>query len=190
MAELVQAGKVRVIGVSNQSVAQMKRLQEFHPVASLQPPYSMLNREIEDDHLPYCGEHGIGVVCYSPMVKGLLAGGFTKERAEELSEKDHRSRDPKFQAPQLELNLAVVETIRPIAEESGRPMAQLPIAWVLGRPEVTSAIVGVRGPSQIEQPAGAGSWVLSDNEMTTIGVALQTREAKLADLGEVSQGRV
>jgi aryl-alcohol dehydrogenase-like predicted oxidoreductase len=190
MAELVQAGKVRVIGVSNQSVEQMKRLQEIHPVASLQPPYSMLNREIEDDRLPYCGEHGIGVVCYSPMMKGLLTGGFTRERAEGLSEKDHRSRDPKFQPPQLKLNLAVVEAIRPIAEESGHPMAQLPIAWVLRRSEVTSAIVGVRKPSQIEETAGAGGWVLSDDEVTAIEAALQIREAKLAELGGVSPGRV
>lgn len=190
MAELVDAGKVRVIGVSNQSVDQMKRLQEIHPVASLQPPYSMLNREIEEDRLPYCAENEIGVVCYSPMMKGLLTGGFTRERAKGLSENDHRSRDPKFMSPQLELNLEVVETIRPIAENNQRPMAQLPIAWVLRRPEVTSAIVGVRKASQIEQTAGGGDWLLSEEELATIEGALQTRELKLAELGGVSQGWV
>lgn len=190
MAELVQAGKVREIGVSNQSVDQMTRLQEAHPVASLQPPYSMLNREVEEDRLPFCGENGVGVVCYSPMTKGLLTGSFTKERAEALSDKDHRSRDPKFTPPQLELNLELVEAIRPIAEDSGRPMAQLPIAWVLRRPEVTAAIVGVRKPSQIEETGGGGDWVLSDDEVVAIEEALRVRDTKLAELGAVSQGRV
>ena len=190
MVELKAAGKVRAIGVSNQSVDQMKRLEAIHSVASLQPPYSMLNREVEADRLPYCGEKGIGVVCYSPMMKGLLTGSFTRERAEALSEKDHRSRDPKFTEPQLTLNLDLVEKIRPIAEEAGRPMAQLPIAWLLRRSEVTSAIVGVRKPSQIEETAGAGDWVLSEGELRLIESALEEREARIAALGGVSQGWV
>nr|NIP97520.1 aldo/keto reductase [Akkermansiaceae bacterium] len=190
MAELVEAGKARQIGVSNQSVAQMKRLQGRHSIASLQPPYSMLNRAIEDESLPFCEAEGIGVVCYSPMMKGLLTGGFTMERAAALSDNDHRSRDPKFTSPQVEINLELVEEIRPLAEQSGRPMAQLPIAWVLRRPEVTSAIVGVRRPSQIEQTAGAADWQLSDGEVAAIESALRTRDARLAELGEVSQGWV
>ena len=190
MVELKEAGKIREIGVSNHSVEQLERLQKIHPVASLQPPYSMLNREVEEDRLPFCGEHGVGVICYSPMMKGLLTGAFTKERAMALSDKDHRSRDPKFMPPQLEINLEVVEAIRPIAENAGRPMAQLSLAWVLRRPEVTAAIVGVRKPSQIEQTAGGGDWVLSEEELAVIEEALRSRDEKLAALGGVSQGWV
>ena len=190
IAELKKAGKIREIGVSNHGVEQMERLQPIHPVASLQPPYSMLNREIEEDRLPYCGEKGVGVVCYSPMMKGLLTGAFTRERAQALSDKDHRSRDPKFTPPQLDLNLEVVETIRPIAEGAGRPMAQLPLAWVLRRREVTSAIVGVRKPSQIEQTAGGGDWILTEEELEVIGEALRIRQEKLVALGDTSQGWV
>ena len=188
MARLKEAGKIREIGVSNHGVEQMERLQPIHPVASLQPPYSMLNREVEEDRLPYGGEKGVGVVCYSPMMKGLLTGAFTRERAQALSDKDHRSRDPKFTPPQLDLNLEVVETIRPIAEGAGRPMAQLPLAWVLRRREVTSAIVGVRKPSQIEQTVGGGDWVLTQEELDLIEGALRVREEKLATLGDTSQG--
>ena len=190
MVAMKKEGKIREIGVSNHSVEQLKRLQPIHPVASLQPPYSMLNREVEEDRIPYCGESGVGIVCYSPMMKGLLTGAFTRERAEALSDKDHRSRDPKFTPPQLDLNLEVVEAIRPLAEEAGRPMAQLPLAWVLRRAEVTSAIVGVRNPSQIEQTVGGGDWVLTQEELDVIEGALRLREEKLVQLGETSQGWV
>ena len=190
MVEMKKEGKVREIGVSNHGVKQMERLRPIHPIASLQPPYSMLNREVEEDHLPYCGESGIGVICYSPMGKGLLTGAFSRERAEALSDKDHRSRDPKFSPPQLDLNLEVVETIRPLAEDSERPMAQLPLAWVLRRPEVTSAIVGVRKPSQIEQTVGGGDWNLTQEELDVVEAALSLREEKLAQLGQTSQGWV
>ena len=190
MVAMKKEGKIREIGVSNHSVEQLKRLQPIHPVASLQPPYSMLNREVEEDRIPYCGESGVGIVCYSPMMKGLLTGAFTRERAEALSDKDHRSRDPKFTPPQLDLNLEVVEAIRPLAEEAGRPMAQLPLAWVLRRAEVTSAIVGVRNPSQIEQTVGGGDWVLTQEELDVIEGAFRLREEKLVQLGETSQGWV
>ena len=190
MVEMKKEGKVREIGVSNHGVKQMERLRPIHPIASLQPPYSMLNREVEEDHLPYCGESGIGVICYSPMGKGLLTGAFSRERAEALSDKDHRSRDPKFSPPQLDLNLEVVETIRPLAEDSGRPMAQLPLAWVLRCPEVTSAIVGVRKPSQIEQTVGGGDWNLTQEDLDVVEAALSLREEKLAQLGQTSQGWV
>ena len=190
MMTLREEGKIREMGVSNHSVEQLERLQPIQPVASLQPPYSMLNREVEEEHLPYCEKNGVGVVCYSPMMKGLLTGAFSRERAEALSEKDHRSRDPKFTAPQLELNLEVVESIRPLADEAGRPMAQLPLAWVLRRPELTSAIVGVRNPSQIEQTLGGGDWILTGEELDVVEGALRVREKKLALLGETNQGWV
>ena len=189
-ADLVKQGKVRFIGVSNHNVQQMQRLQNIHPITSLQPPYNMFNRAIETDILPFCKDNNISVVCYSPMAKGLLTGAFNAERAASLSEKDHRSRDPKFSSPQLEVNLEFVDAIRKIADEAGRPLAQLSLAWVLRRPEVTSAIVGVRKPDQIEQTAPAGDWELNDVEIAAIELALQNRDDKLVELGITDQGRV
>lgn len=171
LVELKQQGKVREIGVSNHSVSQLQRLNAIHPVASLQPPYSLIVPDVEREILPYCGQHNIGVVCYSPMYKGLLTGKFTRQRAAELSEKDHRSRDPRFQPPQLEQHLNLVDNLRPIAEASGHSLAELAIAWVLRRPEVTSAIVGGRRPSQVVEIASAAEWVLSHQELQAIEAA-------------------
>lgn len=168
LVELKKQGKVREIGVSNHNVEQLRRLQSIHPVASLQPPYSLIAPEAEQAILPYCGEHHIGVICYSPMYKGLLTGKFTQERAEALSEKDHRSRDPHFQSPQLDAHLGLVECLAPIAKERGRSLAELAIAWVLHRPEVTAAIVGSRRPAQVIETIQAAEWELSDEELTTI----------------------
>jgi aryl-alcohol dehydrogenase-like predicted oxidoreductase len=171
LVELKQQGKVREIGVSNHSVSQLERLSAIHPVASLQPPYSLITPAAEQELLPYCGQHQIGVVCYSPMYKGLLTGKFTRQRAATLSEKDHRSRDPRFQPPQLEQNLQLVERLQPIATDSGHTLAELAIAWVLRRPEVTSAIVGGRRPSQVAEIVAAADWILSDAEQQAIDVA-------------------
>lgn len=171
LVELKQQGKVREIGVSNHSVSQLQRLTAIHPVASLQPPYSLIVPDVEREILPYCGQHNIGVICYSPMYKGLLTGKFTRQRAAELSEKDHRSRDPRFQPPQLEHHLSLVDNLRPIAEASGHSLAELAIAWVLRRPEVTSAIVGGRRPSQVAEIVSAAEWVLSQDELQAIEAA-------------------
>lgn len=168
LVELKQQGKVRELGVSNHSVAQMARLQAIHPIASLQPPYSMLKRDIEAEILPFCAANDIGVICYSPMQKGLLTGKFTLERARGLSEKDHRSRDPQFQSPAIERHLELIEQLRPLAAAHGHSVAQLAIAWVLRRPEVTSAIVGSRRPEQVAETAVAAQWKLSDEEVATI----------------------
>ncbi len=190
LVELKQAGKVREIGVSNFSPPQMERIRSIHPIASLQPPYSMIARQIEQETLPYCAEHGIGVICYSPMGKGLLTGKFTRERVEKLSEKDHRSRDPKFHEPLLSINLRLVDGLRPIAQRHGRTVAQLAIAWVLRRPEVTAAIVGIRRPDQIETTAAAADWRLSDEDIQQIDQLLRRWDEEVAGLGQVDTGRV
>ena len=168
LVELKRQGKVRHIGVSNHSVSQLQRLEAIHHVASLQPPYSLISPKAEEELLPYCGSHGIGVVCYSPMYKGLLTGKFTLARAAALSEKDHRSRDPHFQSPQIERHLQMVDQLRPIAEKAGRSLAELAIAWVLRRPEVTSAIAGARRPAQVSDIVGAADWSLSAEEIRSI----------------------
>lgn len=177
MVQLKQEGKVRHIGVSNHSAAQMARLQTIHPIASLQPPYSMLVRGIEDDILPYCQAQSIGVVCYSPMYKGLLTGKFDAQRAAGLSEDDHRSRDPQFQSPALEKNLQLVEKLKTVAADTNVSVAQLAILWTLRNEVVTSAIVGARSPKQIEETAAVGSLQLDQDVMSQVNKLLETPSA-------------
>lgn len=190
MCDLQQQGKVRHIGVSNHNVSQLKRLNAINDVASLQPPYSMIAADIEAETLPYCGEQQIGVVCYSPMCKGLLTGKFDKERAENLPDSDHRSRDPKFAEPQLGINLELVAELEKIAKTEGYSVAELAIAWTLRRPEVTSAIVGARSPGQIEGTVNAGNWTLSAANAKAIDALLDQRMQKLTALGSIDSGRV
>lgn len=182
IAELVKEGKVRYGGVSNFNIDQLKRAQAIHPIASLQPPYSMLVRDVEPEILPYCHQNNIGVIVYSPMQAGLLTGKMTKERVDQFPDDDWRKGNPLFQEPELSLNLELVEGLRPIAERNGRSLAELAIAWVLRRPEVTGAIVGARRPDQIEQTAPAGAWQLSAEDITEINTLLSRREEELAAL--------
>jgi aryl-alcohol dehydrogenase-like predicted oxidoreductase len=156
IGELIDAGKVKHAGVCNFSLAQLQRAQAIRPIASLQPPYSMVKREIEPEILPWCAANGVGVVAYSPMQAGLLTGTFTRERAAALGPDDWRSRNPFFQEPQLSRNLAIVEGLRPIAARLGLSVAQLALAWVLRLPVVTSAIAGARRRQQIEETVQAG----------------------------------
>lgn len=175
LVELQQRGKVRHIGVSNFDVGQMRRVQAIHPVASLQPPYSMLARDVEAEILGFCAANGIGVVAYSPMGKGLLTGSFTPARAAALPADDHRSRDPQFQAPRLGVNLDLVAGLTEIARQGGKTVAQLAIAWVLRRPEVTSAIAGLRRPDQVDEVVAAGSCRLEQGEIAAIEDLLAQR---------------
>ena len=179
IADLIREGKVRYGGVSNFNVAQLKRAQAIHPVASLQPPYSMLRREVEAELLGYCTANDIGVVAYSPMQAGLLTGQFSRSRAAQLPDDDWRRRNSHFQEPQLSANLDLVESLRPIAERNGRTLAQLAIAWVLRRPEVTAAIVGARRPAQIEETAPAADWTLAAVDLAEIEALLAKREQAL-----------
>lgn len=183
MADLVREGKVRYIGVSNFNVSQMERISKIHPIASLQPPYSMFRRGIEKEILPYCKENNIGVVVYSPLQKGLLTGKYNAETIAQLSPDDHRRNDPMFKEPQLGINVGFVEKIKKLAEKYGKTPAQLSIAWVLRRPEITSAIVGIRHPSQIEEITPAGDWNLSEEDIKLIDEWLKERDEKLKSLG-------
>lgn len=177
IADLVKEGKVRYIGVSNFNLEQLERIQPIHPVASLQPPYSMLNRGIEEGLLDYCSIHNIGVIAYSPMECGLLTGKYTKEGIQNLPPDDwRRTENPHFREPELSANLKLIEGLHPIAEKNGKTLSQLAVAWVLRRPEVTAAIVGARRPSQIEETAVAGEWTLSKEDLAAIEVLLEERE--------------
>jgi aryl-alcohol dehydrogenase-like predicted oxidoreductase len=181
IADLVKEGKVRHAGVSNFTVAQIERVKRIHPVASLQPPYNMLERGVETELLPFCAANNIGVLTYSPLQSGLLTGKVTHERVAALPADDwRRDYSPDFREPALSANLALVERLRPIAARHGRSVAQLAIAWVLRRPEVTSAIVGARKPSHIEGTVEAGDWGLDPQEIAEIDALLADRAHSLS----------
>lgn len=168
IAELVKEGKVRWAGVSNFNVAQLKRLQPIHPVAFLQPPYSMLNRGIEAELIPYCEAHDIGIIPYSPMQKGLLSGKVTQAWVDALPATDHRRGDPQFNEPLLSRNISLNEGLRALATRLGTTPAELAIAWVLRQPRVTSAIVGARKPGQIAETIGGGRLTLPADALREI----------------------
>ncbi len=170
MASFVKEGKVRFIGVSNYSVEQMRAILPIHPVASLQPPYHLLNRAIEAEILPFCRENNIGVIPYSPMASGLLTGRFSMDRVEE---NDWRRKDSKFQEPQLSRNLALVEALRPIAARQGKTVAHLAVAWTLRDPVVTAAIVGARSIAQAEQIMEGADYRLSEQDIADIEASYQ-----------------
>lgn len=182
ISDLIAEGKVRFGGVSNFNVAQMKRIAPIHDLTSLQPPYSMIKTDIEAEILPYCGEHNIGVVVYSPMQAGLLSGKFTVERAASLPADDWRKGDPNFNDPILSINLETVEKMKDIAMQHGVSMAVLAIAWTLRHPQVTAAIVGARRPSQIEETVEAGELAIGESSWQAIDEILAERTQKIAQL--------
>ncbi len=164
MARLQQEGKVRHLGVSNFSVAQMERVMKIAPITALQPPYSLVNRKVEAEILPWGQQHGVGVINYSPMASGLLTGKMTKERIAALPQDDWRRRTPQFQSPKLDKNLALAELLRQIGEEHGVEPGVVAIAYTLHHPAVTAAIVGARSASQVDGTAAAASFNLLDAE--------------------------
>jgi aryl-alcohol dehydrogenase-like predicted oxidoreductase len=168
MAGLQKEGKVRWIGVSNFNVEEIRRAQAIAPVTSLQPPYSLVRREIEHEILSYCRSEELGVIVYSPMASGLLTGAMTRKRVDALSMSDWRSRDIEFQEPRLSKNLALVERLREIGERHGRPPGQIAIAWTLRNPAVTGAIVGARNAKQVEGNVGAADLCLTAEEIAEI----------------------
>ena len=172
LARLQQEGKVRWIGVSNFSVAQLERVHPIAPVTSLQPPYSLLFRGIEAEALPYARQHHIGVLSYSPMKHGLLSGAMTRERIAALPADDHRRRRPEFQEPALTRILELVEKLRDVGRRHGRTPGEVAIAWVLRHPAITGAIVGLRNPQQLEGVIGAADLQLSAGEVAEIESAL------------------
>jgi len=180
IADLVREGKIRYAGVSNFSVEQMKRIQPIHPIASLQPPYNMLRRDIEAEILPFCAANNIGVIVYSPMASGVLTEKFSRQWVASLPDDDWRKKySGHLQEPELSANLTLVEGLKAIAARYGRTVSQLAIAWTLRRPEVTAAIVGARRPDQIEQTAPAADWTLPPEVLAEIDDLLARRAEAL-----------
>jgi aryl-alcohol dehydrogenase-like predicted oxidoreductase len=162
-------GKVRWIGVSNFDAAQLARASTIAPVASLQPPYSVLRRDIEESILPYCLAHGIGTIVYSPMQSGLLTGSWSQERMAALPADDWRKeKNRHFQPPLFERNLQLVEVLRTIAARHGATPGQVAIAWTLRHPAVTAAIVGARKPGQLRDLVPAATLTLTATDLAAI----------------------
>ena len=168
LADMKREGKVRWIGVSNFNVAQLRRAQAIAPVTSLQPPYSLVNRKVENEILPYCRQQGIGVIVYSPMASGLLTGAMTRERAASLPKDDWRSANPNFNEPKLSQHLALVERLRAVGKRYDRSPGEVAIAWTLRNPAVTGAIVGARNARQAEGVMRAGELQLTESDIAEI----------------------
>ena len=168
LARLQQEGKIRWIGVSNFSLEELRRAQAIAPITSLQPPYSLIRREIETDILPWCKEQNVGVIVYSPMASGLLSGAMTRKRAAALPPNDWRSRNPEFQEPKLSKNLELAERLDAVGKRHGRNAGEVAIAWTLQHPAVTGAIVGARNAKQVEGIIGAAEIELSSQEAASL----------------------
>ncbi len=172
LLELKRAGKVRHIGVSNFQKSHLERIAKIAPVSSNQPPYSPIVREVETDILPYCQEHNIGVINYSPMQSGLLSGKMTRERIAALPKNDWRRKSPHFLEPRLSKNLALADVMAEIGAGRGVSAGAVAIAWTLLHPAITGAIVGARRPEQLGEIIGAASLVLTPADREKIKAAL------------------
>jgi aryl-alcohol dehydrogenase-like predicted oxidoreductase len=168
MARLKEEGKVRHIGVSNFNVSQLERAQRIAPITSLQPPYSLIRRGVEEAILPFCREHNVGVIAYSPMQSGLLTGAMTPERVAGFPADDWRRNNPEFKEPRLSRNLRLAQLLGEIGSRHGASAGEVAIAWVLTNPAVTGAIVGARSPSQVDGTVGAMDLSLSADDLAEI----------------------
>jgi len=168
LSDLKREGKVRYIGVSNFNVAQLRRAMAIDHVDTLQPPYSLIHPEVEDEILPFCQENGIGVIVYSPMMSGLLSGKMTRERISKLPYDDWRKGNPEFQEPRLYRNLWLAELLKNVGRHHGLSAGEIAIAWTLRLGAVTGAIVGGRNPDQVDGILGAANFRLSEDEIDGI----------------------
>jgi aryl-alcohol dehydrogenase-like predicted oxidoreductase len=169
LAELKEQGMVHHIGVSNFDVEQLRRVQQIAPVETLQPQYSLIERDAEDELLPFAESEGIGVIVYSPMGSGLLTGAMTRERIEAMSDDDWRKGDARFQEPRLSENLALVDRLKRVAERYDTTPGAIAVAWTLANPAVDGAIVGFRRPDQVDPLLAAAGLELSAEDTAEIG---------------------
>ena len=173
LKELMDAGKARAIGVSNFRVEQLEAFQTVCPIAAFQPPYNMLQRDIEQDTLPWCREHDVSVVIYWPLMKGLLAGKLRRDHV--FHERDGRSKYPMFQGDEWRKNQDFLDRLRTIADNAGKTVAQLVVNWTIHQPGVTAALCGAKRASQIEETAAAMGWQLTPEQLAQIDHALSQR---------------
>jgi aryl-alcohol dehydrogenase-like predicted oxidoreductase len=164
--EFVREGKARYVGVSNYNARQMSAFQQIRPIDTLQPPYHLFRRDIEQSILPFAREHGIGVLVYGPMAHGLLSGRMTETTT--FAPDDWRSKSDLFAGDAFRRNLGIVRRLEEFASDRGMTVAQLAIAWTLANPAVDVAIVGARNPEQIRQTAPAAEIQLSPQDLARI----------------------
>ncbi|MGH7547564.1 MAG: aldo/keto reductase [Gemmatimonadales bacterium] len=172
MARLIEEGKVRAAGVSNFDVGLLERCHAIRHVDSLQPPFSLIRREVAGREIPWCAAHGTGVIVYSPMQSGLLTDGFTADRVARFPVDDWRGRAPEFQPPNLGRNLALRDALRPIGQRHGTTVSAVAVAWTLEWPGVTGAIVGARTPAQVDGWIGAAALKLTPADLDEIAAAI------------------
>jgi aryl-alcohol dehydrogenase-like predicted oxidoreductase len=168
LADLRDEGLVRHIGVSNFDVDQLRRIQQIAPVETLQPQYSLIQREAEAELLPFAEREGIGAIVYSPMGSGLLTGRMTRERIENLADDDWRKRDERFNEPQLSRNLALVARLEAVADRHDTTPGAVAVAWALRHPAVAGAIVGFRRSDQVDPIVPAANLELTDQDIAEI----------------------
>jgi aryl-alcohol dehydrogenase-like predicted oxidoreductase len=155
--------------VSNIDVEQLRRVQRVAPVETLQPQYSLIERDGESELLPFAEDEGIGVIVYSPMGSGLLTGAMSRERIERMPDDDWRKGDPRFQEPQLSENLALVDRLKAVAERYDTVPGAVAVAWTLANQAVDGAIVGFRRPDQVDPLLAAASLELTAEDVAEIG---------------------
>jgi len=173
MMKLQDEGKLRYIGVSNYTTALLEGCEALRHVQSLQPPFSLVRRDVAASELPWCRAHGTGVIVYSPMQSGLLTDGFTAARVAAMPADDWRRRAPHFQEPNLSRNLALRDALAPIASHRGVNVGAVAVAWTLAWPGVTGAIVGARSPDQVDGWITAAGLELDPGELALIAGALE-----------------
>jgi aryl-alcohol dehydrogenase-like predicted oxidoreductase len=168
LADLKAQGLVRHIGVSNFDVDQLRQIQQIAPVETLQPQYSLIERDVERELFPFAEREGIGVIVYSPMGSGMLSGGMTRERVEQLPEDDWRKHDTRFNEPQLSRNLELVDRLEQVAERHDTTPGAIAVAWTLRNPAVDGAIVGFRRPDQVDPILTAAKLELTNQDIAEI----------------------
>jgi aryl-alcohol dehydrogenase-like predicted oxidoreductase len=188
MLRLIEAGKVRLAGVSNFDVNLLSRCAAIRHVDSLQPPFSLIHRDVAAREIPWCEAHDTGVICYSPMQSGLLTDGFSFERVARMASDDWRRLSPEFNAPNLERNLALRDALRPIARRHGTSISCVAVAWTLTWPGVTAAIVGARSPEQVDGWINAANLRLTQTDLDEIARAIQRTGAGTGPAAPTDQG--
>jgi aryl-alcohol dehydrogenase-like predicted oxidoreductase len=177
MLRLIEEGKVRLGGVSNFDVGLLERCDAIGHVDSLQPPFSLIRRDLAASEIPWCDANKTGVICYSPMQSGLLTDRFSTERVAKMAADDWRRRSPEFNSPNLERNIALRDALQPIAKRHGTSVSSVAIAWTLTWPGVTAAIVGARSPEQVDGWIDAGNLTLTLADLDEIARAVEATGA-------------
>lgn len=179
LRKLLDEGKIRAVGVSNfSSIAQYEEFESACPISADQPHYNMLQREIEAEQLPWCREHGVSVIPYWPLMKGLLAGKIARDH--QFAPRDGRAKYPIFQGEEFQKNQDFLDRLRPIAEDCGRTIAEVAVAWVIQRPGITAALCGAKRPDQIQETAAAMSLTFTAEQLARIDEAIRMRGATVS----------